>query len=547
VSRLRESLRAFGDAFGNPALRRLELAWAGANLGTWAYSVGVAVFAYDHGGAKAVGIVGFARWGAAALLSPWLALLADRQPRRRVMVGADAVRAVALAVAAASAASGWSPYFVYVLGGVVAAAASAFHPAEAALRPSLARTPEELTAANVVSSTIAGVGTLGGPALGGLLLAFGGAGTVFAVSAGLMVWSALLVLGIRTAEARPEPAAAGESILGAAFAGFRTIFRDSRLRVVMGLFAAQLLVNGIMAVLIVVLALRMLRLGDAGVGWLNAASGAGGVLGALVAAALIGRRRLGGDFALGVALWGAPLILVGLWVGTPVALGLLVLMGVGGTVADVAGMTLLQRIAPDAVLARVFGVLETLILLTLGLGSLLAPVLVAGLGDRGALIAAGAFLPLLALLTWPALRAIDRAAVVPARQLELLRGIPIFAALAAPELERLAGGLVSLQVEAMAAVVEQGESGDRFYVVDSGRAVVEIDGAERGELGPGDFFGEIALLRDVPRTATVRALEPLQLWALERELFISVVTGHAPSLEAAESVVGARLASPVRA
>ena len=99
----------------------------------------------------------------------------------------------------------------------------------------------------------------------------------------------------------------------------------------------------------------------------------------------------------------------------------------------------------------------------------------------------------------------------------------------------------------MAAVFEQGGHGDRFYVIDSGRAVVEADGAEIGELGPGSFFGEIALLRDVPRTATVRALEPLQLWALDRELFISVVTGHAPSLEAAESVVGARLAGPVRA
>ena len=118
MTRLRESLRAFGDAFRNPALRRLEVAWAGANLGTWAYSVGVAVFAYEHGGAKAVGIVGFARWGAAALLSPWLALLADRHPRRRVMVGADAVRAVALGLAAVAASGDWSPYLVYVLAGI---------------------------------------------------------------------------------------------------------------------------------------------------------------------------------------------------------------------------------------------------------------------------------------------------------------------------------------------------------------------------------------------------------------------------------------------
>jgi predicted MFS family arabinose efflux permease len=547
LGRVRESLRAFADVFRNPALRRLELAWAGANLGTWAYAVGVAVFAYEHGGAKTVGIVGFARWGAAALVAPWLALLADRHPRRRVMIGADAVRACALALAAAAVWAGWTPVIVYVLAGVVAAAASAFHPAEAALRPSLAREAEELTAANVVSSTIAGVGTLGGPALGGLLLAVGGAGTVFAVSAGLMIWSAALVLAIRVREPALEPGVPGESMLGAAFAGFAAIFAGRRLRLVMGLFAAQLVVNGILAVLVVVLALKMLHLGEGGVGWLNAVGGAGGVVGALVAVLLIGRRRVGGDFALGIALWSLPLVAVGLWVSRPVAVVALVFMGVWGTVADAAGMTLLQRVAPEPVLARVFGVLETVILLTLGLGSLLAPALVAGLGDRGSFIAVGVALPVLVLLVLPALNALDRETVVPERQLALLRGIPMFAPLAAPELERLAAGLVLVEAEPMAAVVEQGAAGDRFYVVDDGRAVVEIDGAESAELGSGDYFGEIALLRDVPRTATVRAVEHLRLWALERELFLSVVTGYAPSLDAAEAVAGARLAGTARA
>jgi MFS family permease len=547
VTRVRESLRAFGEVFGNPDLRRLELGWAGANLATWAYAVGVAVFAYDNGGTKAVGIVGFARWGAAALVAPWLALLADRYPRRRVMIGADSIRALALAVAAVVAWAGWTPLLVYVLSGVVAAAASAFHPAEAALRPSLARSPEELTAANVVSSTIAGLGTLGGPAIGGVLLALGGAGTVFAVSAGMMLWSAALVLAIRTRQARPEGLEAGQSLLGAAFEGFAAIFRSARLRLVMGLLAAQLVVNGILIVLLVVLALKLLRLGDGGVGWVNAIDGAGSVAGALVAALLIGRRRLGADFGLALALWTVPLIVIGLWVSTPLAFAMLVLMGVAGIVADSAGMTLLQRVTPDAVLARVFGVLETVILLTLGLGSLAAPALVAGLGGRGAFIAAGAALPVLVLLVLPALHALDREAAVPERQLELLRAIPMFAPLAAPELERLAGGLVLLEAEPMAAVVEQGATGDRFYVVDAGRAVVEVDGVETGELEPGDFFGEIALLRDVPRTATVRALEPLRLWALERDLFLSAVTGYAPSLEAAEAVAGARLAGTARA
>lgn len=543
MDRALEPLQAFSDAFRNPALRRLELAWAGANLGTWAYAVAVAVFAYDHGGALAVGVVGFGRWGVAALLSPWLALLADRYPRRRVMVTADLVRAAALALATATVEAGGPPLLVYVLTGLVAAAASAFHPAEAALRPSLVRDPEELVAANVVSSSIASIGTLGGPALGGLLLVAGGAGTVFAVAAGLLLWSAALVFSIRVDEeprpARPE----GESVTRAAFAGFAAIVADGRLRVVMGLLAAELLVNGLMMVLVVVLALRLVHLGDAGVGWLNSALGVGGVVGAAVAAALVGRRRLGGNLAVGLVLFGAPLAAAAVWTKPAAVLVLLGVAGVGGTVADVAAMTLLQRAAPEAILARVFGVLETVILVTLGVGSLLAPLLIDAIGARAALVASGLFLPVLVAVLWRPLAAIDRGAHVPERQLELLRGVPMFAPLAPPELERLAGSLERVAVEARSPVFLQGEAGDRFYIVDRGHAAIEIEGTELVTAGPGDFFGEIALLRDTPRTATVRALEPLELYGLDRDVFVSVVTGYASSREAAEAVVAGRLTS----
>jgi MFS family permease len=546
VERLRESMRAFRSALGNPAIRRLELAWAGANLGTWAYAVGVTVFAFQEGGARAVGLVGFGRWGAASLLAPWLSLLADRHPRRLVMISADLVRAGSLAVAAAAVWGGWPPLIVYVLTGVVAAAASAFHPAEAALRPELVHAPEELTAANVVSSTITALGTLAGPALGGLLLATSGVGTVFAVSAGLLLWSALLVFAIRADDRPPAGSLASEPIVSAALAGFTTILRDARLRLVTGLFTAQLLVNGMLAVFVVVIAVDLLGLGSPGVGWLNAASGVGGILGALVAAALVGRRRLGSDFALGLVLFGLPLVGVALWSTTAAAVVLLALLGLGETVADVAGMTLLQRVAPAEVLARVFGVLETLILLTLALGSLLAPVLIDLLGNRGALAAAGAFLPVVVLLSLRPLTALDRVLAAPERELELLRKIPIFAPLGPPELERLAASLVRMELGAGASVVTQGDPGDRFYVLDSGRAAVEIDAERVGELEPGDFFGEIALLRDVPRTATVRVLEPATLYALDRAPFLAAVTGYAPSAEAAEQVIGARLAAGER-
>jgi hypothetical protein len=201
----------------------------------------------------------------------------------------------------------------------------------------------------------------------------------------------------------------------------------------------------------------------------------------------------------------------------------------------------LQRAAPDEVLARVFGVLESLLLLTIGLGALVAPLLLNWLGTRGALIVAGALLPLLVVPAWPSLNAIDRAGRIPAEQLQLLRGSPIFSALPPSTLEQLAESLDEVRVPAGQEIVRQGESGDRFYLVDEGTLEVSVDGQPVQSLGPGDSFGEIALLRDVPRTATVRAQTDAVVYALERDDFIPAVTGFAPSLSAAEAVIGMRL------
>jgi hypothetical protein len=220
---------------------------------------------------------------------------------------------------------------------------------------------------------------------------------------------------------------------------------------------------------------------------------------------------------------------------------LLGLVGIGNTLVDVSSMTLLQRSADEEMLGRVFGVLESLILGGMAVGALVAPGIVSLLGPRGALVAVGAVLPALLVLTWPGLRRIDAAARVPTEPLELLRRIAIFAPLPPPVLERLASAAAEVHVPPRAEAVAQGAAGDRFYVVRDGRATVEVDGAETGELGPGDFFGEIALLRDVPRTATVRALDELTLYALERDDFLAAVTGHAPSRAAADSIVAARL------
>jgi MFS family permease len=313
------------------------------------------------------------------------------------------------------------------------------------------------------------------------------------------------------------------------------------LRVVVGLTAAQTLVAGAFEVLLVVVALNVLHSGSSGVGWLNASVGVGALLGVVVVGALAGRKRLAGDLGIGVLLWGVPLALTAVWSNFAFALLLFGVIGLGNTLVDVAGMTLLQRSADDEVLGRVFGVLESIVFGTLAIGALVAPGIVSLFGTKASLIVVGAFLPALLIPVWPVIRRVDAAARVPTEPLELLRAIPMFSLLPPTVLERLASGAAEVQVPAMSEVFRQGEPGDRFYVIADGTATVEIDGAEASTLGPGDFFGEIALLREVPRTATVRAVQDLRLFALERDDFIAAVTGHAPSREAADSVVAERL------
>jgi MFS family permease len=540
--RLGESLRAFAAVFRNEDLRRLELAWSGSIIGQWGYEVALAVFAYRAGGAAAVGLVGLVRLLPAAFVAPFAALLGDRFPRKRVMVAADLVRACAMGGAAAAVFGGAPAAAVYALAVVTALTSTAFQPAQAALLPALARSPEELTAANATSTTLESVGFFIGPALGGLLLAVTSVGAVFSVTAGLFLWSAL-VLGRMSAESRGDTVVEPESIVREALAGFRAIASQSRLRLLVGLYGAQTLAAGVLRVLLVVTALQVLDLGPSGVGFLNSAVGVGALAGMLVVLAVIGTRRLAGVFQLGLVLWGVPLALLGIWPSVAAALLLFGVLGIGNTLVDVAGLTLVQRAAPEEVRARVFGVLESVLLATIGIGAILAPLLTAAFGPRGALIAAGSGLTALALPFWRPLERLDAATAGPGPELALLRHIPIFAPLPPVTLEQLASRLSRVRVAAGDDVFRRGDAGDRFYVIGAGEAEVALDDRPPVTLGPGAHFGEIALLRDVPRTATVTARTDLDLYALERDDFLAAVTGHAPSAEAADAVIAARLGS----
>jgi MFS family permease len=540
--RLGDSLRAFAAVFANEDLRRIELAWSGSVVGQWGYEVALAVYAYRAGGATDVGLVALVRLLPAAALAPFAALLGDRYRRRRIMVAADLARVCAMGGAAAGVFAGAPAVVVYGLAVLTALTGTAFGPAQSALLPSLARSPEELTAANATSTTLESVGFFLGPALGGLLLTVTSVGAVFAATAGLFLWSAL-ILGRIHADSRGDPSSEPESIVREALAGFRAIVREQRLRLVVGLYGAQTLIAGIMRVLVVVIALRILDLGPSGVGFLNSADGVGALVGVLVLLGVITTGRLSGVFGLGILMWGVPLVVLGIRPSVPLALLCFGVVGVGNILVDVAGLTLLQRTAPDEVRARVFGVFESVFLATIGIGAIIAPLLMAAFGPRGALIAAGGGLSAIVLLFWRRLGTVDAPAAVPESELLLLRRIPIFAPLPPVTLEQLASLLSRVHVDAGDVVFSAGVPGDRFYVIASGEVTVAPVDRPPLTLGRGDYFGEIALLRDVPRTATVTARTNTALYALERDVFIAAVTGHAPSASAADAVIASHLGS----
>jgi MFS family permease len=522
----------------------MELAWTTSILAYWAFIIGVSVFAYEAGGDKAVGLIFLVRLIPAALLSPFAGLLGDRYARQRVLLVTNLVRAALIAAVAACVYLDTANWVVYALSVAATIATTPVRSTQAALTPTLARGPNELTAANAVASGVESVATFVGPALGGLVLAFASIGALFVITTIVLLASTvcvMLIQGGRVSEHTAEIEAS--TIVSEAFAGFRTVVREPALRVMMGLLSAQTLVAGAVQVYIVVGAIELLDLGTGGVGYLNSAMGVGSLIGAIAALSLTGAKRLSPAFMVGVVLMGLPIVGIGLWSTTVVALLLLGVFGFGSSIEDVAALTIVQRAVPDEVLARVFGIIQMLWFGSLGIGAALAPVLISWLGLETALVVTGAFLPVLVALSWTRVARIDAAAPAPdAADLRILTAVPIFAPMPGSSLEHLAARLVPLRVEPGRVIVREGDSGDRFYIVAEGTVDVSQDGQPISTLEAGAHFGEIALLRDVPRTATITARTPVVLYALDRDDFLAAVTGHPPSAEAAESVVSARLA-----
>ncbi len=533
-----QAVSALGAVMANRNLRRVELAWGASIAAEWAHFVALGIFAYDAGGTSAVGIAGLIRMLPAAVVAPLASALGDRFRRERFLVAIALLGCAALAGSAVAFFSGRNALVIYLLAAVVGIYSTLFRPALHAILPSLARTPKELIASNGAASTIESLGVLVGPLLAGVLVAVASPGVVFVAAAGALLVAAGLLASVRM-EGRIQltAAARGDDLRELLLGGFRAVSLPKP-RLIVALLVAQAFVRGCLNVLIVVFVFRVLDTGDGTVGYLVAALGVGGLIGAFGALTLEGRRLA---VPLGVALvfWGLPIALVAPRPYLPAAVLLLAVVGAANSIEDVAAFTLLQRILPDDVLTRALGVTMGLAMGAVALGSIAAPGIVAAVGPRAAFGVVGAILPVLTLMVWRRLVRIDREVAAPTAELELVDGVPMFAPLSVAAKEHVAARLTKIPVAPGEVVVRAGESGDRFYVVADGQ--LEIANGVYGTAARGDFFGEIALLRDVPRTATVRAIAPSHLYALERDDFLAAVTGHSAVHAAGEAVVVERL------
>jgi MFS family permease len=440
---------------------------------------------------------------------------------------------VALAGSAVAAFAG-SESGVYACAALVGISSTLIRPTLQALLPSLTRTPEELVASNAATSTIESVGTLVGPLVAGVLVAQARVGVTFAVAAAVLGVGVFLIGRVRS----EAPAAGHAAPVDRPRFAWRTVQQHPGAPVVVTLMVAQAFVRGCLNVLIVVAAFQLLHGAGGTVGLLTAAIGAGGVIGAIACSTYHG-SRLASVFALSLFGWGLPIVLFAPSTEFVAALVLLGIVGASNSVEDVSGFTLLQRAIRDDALSGVLGLIWGTAMGALALGSIATPVLVRDLGARTAFVLVGVLLPVLTIAGYRRMRALE-AVAAPSRQQLLVDQVPMFAPLSLAAKERLATKLLPLDVPAGTTIVRAGDVGDRFYIVDSGTVRIGLDGAEK-QGDAGDYFGEIALLRDVPRTATVTAATATRLFALERADFLAAVTGHALAEAAAHEVVGERL------
>jgi MFS family permease len=511
---------ALRRCWSNRRLRRALTAYLLFNVNEWATWIALLVWAYAVHGVRGASVIAVVQLVPAALFASVAAGWLARMRAPRALLLGYAAQTVTTGVTAAAILVGAPFVAVCVVAAVANATICLTRPVHNALLPEVSETTAEVTAANAASGSVEAVAILLGPLLSGAISAWwdpGGVLVVMAVGSALSAWCAAgLGPGVPRVAA---PREAGTSPL-------RVVLRDPAARLLTVLVGAEYVLLGTLDILLVVLALDVLDMSAGGPGLLNSALGIGGVAGASATVVLIGARSLARAVVLGAVVAGLAVALAGAAPVPAVAMVVIACAGAGKVFFDVSLRTFVQRLLPDRLLTAVFGVQESVMMAGIAVGSAVAPLLVTGPGTRTSFVVAGAFLPLVAVLGWRALRRLDAATVIPADRLALLQGVPMFDVLAARVVERLALFSGTEQRPAGEDVTVEGEVGDLFYVIVAGEVVVSHGADEIRRLGPGEWFGELALLRaDAHRTATVTAVVPVDLLTVDRQTFLTALAG----------------------
>jgi hypothetical protein len=511
----------------NKRVLRVICAYALFTVNEYSVWIAVLVYAYERGGATETGVIAVVQLVPAGLCAPFMAVRADRSSPSALLIGGFTAQIAGLAVAAVAIFAGWPSAYVYAGAILAATAITATRPAQAALLPSLARTPDELTAANVATSWVESIGVaLAGVWAASLLSR--GVGQVL-VAAIVLLAIAVWLVAINARRDAPRADDNGEtvSIWAEVVDGHHAVREVPGAGTLIALLAAEDVVLGALDVLFLIVAIGVLHRSQSWVGYLNGAYGLGGVLIGAAMFLLIG-RRLPVPILTSSILLGLCIALIPINGSAAMAVVLLGAVGAARGVMDMSTRTLLQRsVAPD-VLGRVFGLVEGLTMLAVAAGSMIVPLLVLLGGTDAALIGVGCILPAIAILSAARLLRLDGESRIPLVEITLLRSVDMFVNLPSSVIESLARSLVPLRLDAGDVLIREGDSGDAYFSVADGRFAVSQAGRVLTEVGRGVGIGDIALLRNVPRTATVTALRPSLVYSLQREMFLSAVTGHAP-------------------
>jgi CRP-like cAMP-binding protein len=524
---LLSSLDAVRAIRAAPTLRNYVAAVGLLDLAQYTSGMVVWLYVFGRGGTVAVSLLVVTGSGTLALLAPPMSSLADRYGRGRIASLGALLRALALLALAVSIAAKWPLWTTLAFAGLEGAVYSIGAPALRALAPTLVQSAGELTAVNLMISLALALAIFLGPLAGGLAYQLTGAAPVVVAVATVFGLSYFQLRrfqqGPPPAEAPAEPGVQHRRI-AAALSGLRSAASNNGIRLTLLVFCGYSFAVGILDVVLIVIARDVLHQSSSGVGALYAAFGVGGLLAGIGIGQLV-RARIARAFGIAVVLWSVPLACIAFVVQPAAAWACAVIAGTAGTIVQAAGDTVLQRVTPDPLLSRVLGVYEALTGITYMVAALVPAILITSLGARTTLVAGVAVAPLAVVCCWRGLIGLDRDLDVHDERLKLVTRVPWLRASSLAEQDRVAALLEEEPVPAGDVVIYQGEIGARFYILRSGAVRVLVDGHEVSRLRPGDWFGEVALLRDIPRTATIQATENAALLSLSDEDFQRALEG----------------------